>query len=102
MNIDGQLIRESRQARGWTQQQLAEVATLSLRTVQRVENQNMGSNETVSSLCAVLELQRTKLMEPQRRLEPSAYKQYLLLLSIFVALAAGVGIGIMGTLMVID
>ena len=49
-------------ARGWTQQQLAEIANFSLRTVQRVETQSVASNETVSALSAVLEIPRTELM----------------------------------------
>lgn len=66
MEIDRQLVRRSRQDRGWTQQQLAEIANLSLRTVQRVENQGVGSHETVSALIAVLEVQRDQLLAQAR------------------------------------
>lgn len=62
MDIRGELIRQLRLERGWTQQQLAELADLSLRTVQRVENQNTASNETVSALSAVLERPREELL----------------------------------------
>lgn len=47
MDVSSEKVREARLARGWTQQQLAEIANLSLRTVQRVENQSVGSQETV-------------------------------------------------------
>ena len=62
MDVSSEKVREARLARGWTQQQLAEIANLSLRTVQRVENQSVGSQETVSALSAVLEIPRTELM----------------------------------------
>ena len=52
MDISSEKVREARMARGWTQQQLAEIANLSLRTVQRVETQSVASNETVSALSA--------------------------------------------------
>lgn len=62
MDVRGERIRQLRLERGWTQQQLAEIADLSLRTVQRVENQNVASNETVSALSAVLEQPREELL----------------------------------------
>lgn len=62
MEISSDRVRQERQRRGWTQQQLAEIADLSLRTVQRVENQAAASNETISSLCAVLEVPRESLL----------------------------------------
>ena len=62
MDVRGDMIRQLRMERGWTQQQLAEIADLSLRTVQRVENQNVASNESVSSLAAVLELPREQIL----------------------------------------
>ncbi len=64
MDVRGDMVRQLRTERGWTQQQLAEIADLSLRTVQRVENQNVASNESVSSLAAVLELPREKILAP--------------------------------------
>lgn len=62
MELDSQHVREQRQARGWTQQQLAEIAGLSLRTVQRVETLGVGSHETVAALCAVLDMPRQRLL----------------------------------------
>jgi len=62
MDVSSEKVREARMARGWTQQQLAEIANLSLRTVQRVENQSVASQETISALSAVLEIPRTELM----------------------------------------
>ncbi|MDO3383807.1 helix-turn-helix domain-containing protein [Gilvimarinus algae] len=98
MNLDGNLVRYQRQGRGWTQQQLADVAALSLRTVQRVENQGIGSHETVSSLCAVLTLEREQLLAPSRRLEQQQRQQWRVLALMAAALLLGVGIGVAGTL----
>lgn len=62
MLIDPQIVKNSRSARGWTQQQLAEIAGLSLRTIQRMENQGQASHESCNALCAVLELHRQQLL----------------------------------------
>lgn len=91
MEIDRQLVRRSRQDRGWTQQQLAEIANLSLRTVQRVENQGVGSHETVSALIAVLEVQRDRLLAPAPVAEPGQARTSPLLLSTVLALGMALG-----------
>ena len=62
MLIDPQIVKNSRSARGWTQQQLAEIAGLSLRTIQRMENQGQASHESCNALCAVVELHREQLL----------------------------------------
>lgn len=62
MNVKADLIRRERMRRGWTQQQLAEISGLSLRTVQRVEGQGSASQETISSLAAVLEVPRDDIL----------------------------------------
>lgn len=62
MDVQREQVKALRITRGWTQQQLAEVADLSLRTIQRVETMGVASNETVSSLCAVLEIERNELL----------------------------------------
>ena len=62
MEINATLIKKSRLNRGWTQQQLAEIASVSLRTIQRIERTGSASNESVSSLCASFELKREDLL----------------------------------------
>ena len=64
MIINAPTVKDARLARGWTQQQLADVSGLSLRTVQRVENQGQGSMETCNALCSVLEIERQHLLAP--------------------------------------
>ncbi|MCC5856167.1 MAG: helix-turn-helix transcriptional regulator [Idiomarina sp.] len=55
MLINAAFVRTERLAKGWTQQQLADVTGLSLRTIQRVESQGLGSMETINALCSVFE-----------------------------------------------
>jgi len=77
------------QRRGWTQQQLAEIADLSLRTVQRVENQAAASNETISSLCAVLEVPREELL--RQDVSTPAYQNAARRMRLLLTLAAAGG-----------
>lgn len=102
MNLDSSLVRSERQSRGWTQQQLADIASLSLRTVQRVENQGQGSNETVSALCAVMALERETLLAPSRALERQREKQWSVLLLLVLAGVLGVVLGVIRTLLIVD
>lgn len=62
MQLNTEMVKLRRQHKGWTQQQLAEIADLSLRTVQRIETTGLASNESCSALCAVLELNRAELL----------------------------------------
>ena len=95
MEISSEKVRQARLQRGWTQQQLAEVADLSLRTVQRVENQSVASNETVSALCAVLEIERSKLLtrDPSRPEHQAAERRMRLLLPTAAVIGALLGSG---------
>ncbi len=95
MDISSDRVRQARIERGWTQQQLAEIADLSLRTVQRVENQGVASNETISALCSVLEVPRTELLvqDPTRPEYQAAARRMRLLLPIAVIIGAVAGSG---------
>lgn len=57
MEINATKLRELRQARSWSQQHLADAAGLSLRTIQRAENQGSAAQETVMALCATLSIE---------------------------------------------
>lgn len=94
MQLDKERIRELRTARGWTQQQLADVTGLSLRTIQRVELQGNASMETLSALCATLEVERQALNTPAGKVRPLA----LYLVGFFV-LGTLTGVGV--TLLVV-
>ena len=55
MQIDRKRVRAERERRAWSQEHLAEVSGLALRTIQRVESAGNGSYETAKALAAVLE-----------------------------------------------
>lgn len=56
MKINAEKVIAERKKRAWSQQHLAEVSALSLRTIQRVENNGSGSLETIKALAASFEL----------------------------------------------
>lgn len=62
MNVNQEKIKAMRVERGWTQQHLADVSNLSLRTVQRIESLGVASMETVNALCSVFEIERKQLL----------------------------------------
>jgi transcriptional regulator with XRE-family HTH domain len=56
MKAKSSLIRKYRTERLWSQEHLAEVSGLGLRTIQRLESRGSGSNETIKALAAVFEV----------------------------------------------
>jgi transcriptional regulator with XRE-family HTH domain len=61
MKVDSTLIRTEREKRAWSQEHLAEVAGLGLRTIQRIESTGAASYESARALAAVLELDVARL-----------------------------------------
>lgn len=70
MRVDAQLILESRTARGWSQDELAEAAELNLRTVQRIENTAVASLRSKRALAAALELDIQDLDPKELQMSP--------------------------------
>lgn len=62
MNIDSQRLRELRSARQWSQEQLAELSGLNLRTIQRLESGAKISTESLRALAAVFEVPAQSLL----------------------------------------
>ena len=58
------LIQKLRLQRGWSQEQLAELSGLSVRTIQRLERGQPASVESLKSLGAVFEIDFSNLKEP--------------------------------------
>jgi len=54
MNLDATRIRQEREKRAWTQEQLAEIAGLGVRTVQRIEATGIASFESAAALSSAL------------------------------------------------
>ena len=63
MKVNTKKILNERKSRAWSQQHLADVCALSLRTIQRVEKEGAGSPETVKALAACFELDANELVE---------------------------------------
>jgi transcriptional regulator with XRE-family HTH domain len=67
MKINSALIVSLRKNRGWSQQQLSTVSGVSIRTVQRVENEGKSSVETIKSLAGAFDTDfRTLLHRPDK------------------------------------
>lgn len=67
-------IKSLRLNRAWSQEQLAELSSLSVRTIQRIENGERASLETLGAIAAAFEVKVSALMEngatPQGAGEP--------------------------------
>ena len=59
------LVQKLRLQRGWSQEQLAELSGLSVRTIQRIERGLPASNETLKSLASVFEIDFSSLQATQ-------------------------------------
>jgi transcriptional regulator with XRE-family HTH domain len=58
------LIQKLRLQRGWSQEQLAELSGLSVRTIQRLERGQTASVESLKALASVFETDFSRLKEP--------------------------------------
>lgn len=65
------LVQTLRLKRGWSQQQLADASGLSARTIQRIENGQQASIESLKSLAAVFEVDFATLSQEQTMTSPS-------------------------------
>jgi transcriptional regulator with XRE-family HTH domain len=59
------LIQKLRLQKGWSQQQLADLSGLSVRTIQRMEQGQPGSVESLKSLASVFQIDFSELKEPE-------------------------------------
>src|SRR5688572_17704118 len=65
LHPDGNRIRTFRLERGWPQEQLADIADLSPRTIQRVESGGNASFETLRSIACAFEVDAKELLREQ-------------------------------------
>lgn len=72
MNIDSLRLRELRTARQWSQEQLAQLSGLNLRTVQRLESGARVSMESLRALAAVFEVPAESLLARASTPRPAA------------------------------
>ena len=69
------LVQKLRLQKGWSQQQLADLSGLSVRTIQRIEQGQGASVESLKSLAAVFEIDFSTLQEPAMHTPPLASNQ---------------------------
>lgn len=67
LNPNGAKIRNLRMQRGWTQEQLAEIADVSARTIQRAEAANRAAFETIRAIAGAFETDFDQLLETGTR-----------------------------------
>lgn len=75
MLINAELVKKIRHQRSWSQDQLAVVAGLSLRTVQRVENNAVCSLETKRALASAFELDAHDLDVPETTVKEAGQRR---------------------------
>jgi transcriptional regulator with XRE-family HTH domain len=56
MRIDADRVRLERTNRAWSQEHLASVTDLGLRTIQRIESTGAASNESISAIASAFEM----------------------------------------------
>lgn len=61
MKLDGQKVKQIRNKKLLTQEQLAIMSGLNIRTIQRMEKSGNASKETIKAVCAALELKPNSL-----------------------------------------
>lgn len=76
MKIDSSYIKRERERRAWSQEHLAEVAGLGLRTIQRIEKTGAASYESARSLAAVLGVDVATLRVDAREAAEAAARRF--------------------------
>ena len=70
MQIDSSVIRSERENRAWSQEHLAKLTGLGLRTIQRIEATGAASYESASALASVLSIPVTNLKAAEPTKQP--------------------------------
>ncbi|MEN0038052.1 MAG: helix-turn-helix transcriptional regulator [Cellvibrio sp.] len=76
MKAKSSLIRKYRTDRLWSQEQLAEISGLGLRTIQRLEARGSGSQESIKALAAVFEVEADTLFWRDGAFQSYKHKQW--------------------------
>jgi transcriptional regulator with XRE-family HTH domain len=94
MRVDPSYIRKQREQRAWSQERLAEVTGLGLRTIQRIEKTGAASYESALSLAAVFEAEVAKLRDDRVRVDsgPRISVPLRPFLGVLAALATGAAV----------
>jgi transcriptional regulator with XRE-family HTH domain len=88
MKVKSSLIRKYRAENLWSQEQLAKVSGLGLRTIQRLEARGSGSQETIKSLASVFEVKPDSLIWRDGTYQTYNHKQWGVVLFIVIPILA--------------
>jgi transcriptional regulator with XRE-family HTH domain len=84
MNPIGSVIENARKERNLTQEELAELSQVNLRTIQRIENnENIPRESTLRLICKVLDIDMTSFDKPNSISETNTQKTYRILNQLF-------------------
>lgn len=72
MKVNAKRIRDERQSRAWSQEHLATITGLGLRTIQRIENSGGASNESITAIASVMSIPVDQLIVPGEFKRPLA------------------------------
>lgn len=94
MQVNASMIKQERSKRAWSQEHLAQVTGLGLRTIQRIESSGMASNESVASIATVFEMTVAEFMvEPPVELRDTGsgfFRKHRLWITLVIVLVANV------------
>jgi transcriptional regulator with XRE-family HTH domain len=88
MKAKSSLIRKYRTERLWSQEQLAEMTGLGLRTIQRLEARGSGSQESIKALAAVFNVEADTLFWRDGAYQAYKHKQWGFVTLVGIAIAA--------------
>ncbi len=84
MQVNSEYIRQLRQQRGWSQEQLADIAGVNTRTIQRLERGTQASVDTLKALAVAFAVDYQQLvLTPQQ--QPESWYQRSPMLSALIA-----------------
>ena len=96
MRIQKDRIYTSRLKKGWTQEHLADVAGVSVRTIQRVEASGTISADTAQALCAVLDLSIGEIVATEADYSSSIHgSRFAITVGLGIGFAIGIVIGVL-------
>lgn len=89
MQVNASRLKQERNKRAWSQEHLAEVTGLGLRTIQRIESSGMASNESIASIATVFEMTVAQFIvetPPACNAEPGFFRKYRLWLTLAIVM----------------
>ncbi|REE24431.1 putative Tic20 family protein [Winogradskyella pacifica] len=90
MNEIGEKIKEARKMKGLSQEELADLAKINLRTIQRIEtNQNEPRGKTLNLICKVLEINTEDILDYGKQIDKTYLTYFHLSVLSFLVIPIG-------------